>query len=214
MSGLPPWLQPLAQLIDSIEAEHLAPRFPHPPADARPSAVLMLFADGVAGGELLLTQRAATLRHHAGQISFPGGRADPQDPAPAATALREAHEEVGLDPGTVEVFGQLPTLWIPPSNHAVTPVLGYWREPHDDLRPISTAEVSAVLWTPIQALTDPGRRFTVVHPSGWRGPAFDLGSPVPLWGFTAGLVARLLDRVGWARPWDETVVRSLPETMT
>ena len=124
---LPEWLRPLAELAGSVDAEQLAPRFPHAPADARPAAVLMLFADGDNGPELLLTERAAKMRNHAGQISFPGGATDPEDADAIATALREAHEEVGLDPDTVDVFGTLPTLWLPPSNFAVTPVLGYWR---------------------------------------------------------------------------------------
>ena len=208
---LPGWLQPLADLAGSVEAEQLAPRFPHPPDDARPSAVLMLFAETPRGHELLLTERASTLRHHAGQISFPGGRADPGDADPPATALREAQEEVGLDPSAVQIFGELPTLWIPPSNHAVTPVLGYWRSWSPTLRPVSVAEVAEVLWTPIDELIDPERRFSVVHPSGWKGPAFDIGTETPLWGFTAGIVSRVFERVGWSSPWDESRVRPLPE---
>lgn len=208
-SNLPPWLQPLAELASSVRAEQLAPKFPHPPADARPAAVLICFADGLEGPELLLTQRASTLRNHAGQISFPGGASDPEDDGPEHTALREAHEEVGLEPAAVEVFGTLPTLWLPPSNFAVTPVLGYWHEPRL-LEPVSAAEVGSVIHHPISELIDPERRFSVVHPSGWRGPAFEIGTEVPLWGFTAGIVARLFDQLGWAQPWDESVERDLP----
>lgn len=206
-SRVPAWLQPLADILDSVEAEQLAPKFPHPPADARPAAVLLLFSDGEHGPELLLTERAATLRNHAGQISFPGGRKDDSDPDVVFTALREAEEEVGLDPRTVEVFGTLPTLWLPPSNHAVTSVLGYWTEPKI-LQPVSTAEVNRVLHTPLDLLIDPDRRYSVVHPSGWRGPAFEIGSQVPLWGFTAGIISRLFERLGWGEPWDES--RELP----
>ncbi len=207
---LPDWLQPLADLLDSVEAEQLAPRFPHPPADARPAAVLMLFSDGEDGRRLLLTERAATLRSHAGQISFPGGRSDDTDRDAVHTALREAQEEVGLDPDEVVVFGTLPTLWLPPSNHAVTSVLGYWTSPRD-LDPVSRAEVEQVLSTPLDLLLDPDRRFSVVHPSGWTGPAFDIGTDVPLWGFTAGIISRLFERLGWDRPWDASRTRPLPE---
>lgn len=210
--NVPEWLRPLAELAGSVEAEQLAPRFPHPPEDARPAAVLMLFADGENGPELLLTVRASTLRSHAGQISFPGGATDPGDADAVATALREAEEEVGLDPESVEVFGQLPTLWVPPSNFAVTPVLAYWREPKL-LHPVDTAEVAAILHHPIRNLTDPAMRFSVVHPSGWRGPGFEVGGEVPLWGFTAGIISRLFERLGWAKPWDDTVTRPLPEIM-
>lgn len=209
-TALPDWLQPLADMLDGVEAEHLAPRFPHPPQDARPAAVLMLFSDGENGRELLLTERAATLRSHARQISFPGGRQDDTDRDAVHTALREAQEEVGLDPREVVVFGTLPTLWIPPSNHAVTPVLGYWTNP-GPLEAHNPAEVARVLSTPLDLLVDPERRFSIVHPSGWTGPGFDIGTDVPLWGFTAGIISRLFERLGWDRPWDASQTRPLPE---
>ncbi|EFQ83356.1 hydrolase, NUDIX family [Aeromicrobium marinum DSM 15272] len=215
-SSLPSWLHELAEIAASVRAEQLAPRFPHPPEDARPAAVLLLFADGPDGPELLLTERAATLRNHAGQISFPGGGSDPADgvgrAGAIATALREAQEEVGLDPVAVEVFGVLPTLWLPPSNFAVTPVLAYWHQ-REQLEPVSAAEVGHVLHQPLDHLLDPDNRFSVVHPSGWRGPAFDLGGGTPLWGFTAGVISRLFEVVGWERPWDDTVERPVPGSL-
>ena len=207
---LPEWLRPLARLARSVEAEHLAPRFPHPPDDARPAAVLICFADGADGPELLLTERAPTLRNHAGQISFPGGACDPGDVDAVHTALREAHEEVGLEPTEVAVFGTLPTLWLPPSNFAVTPVLGYWTAPRR-LAPVSRAEVGRVLHHPIRLLVDPDNRFSVEHPSGWRGPAFEIGTEMPLWGFTAGIISRLFERLGWAEPWNDSLTRPLPD---
>ena len=70
------------------------------------------------------------MRNHAGQPAFPGGAVDPEDADTIACALREAEEEVGLDPGTVEVVATLPTLWIPVSNFLVTPILAWWRNPH------------------------------------------------------------------------------------
>lgn len=209
---LPDWLRPLAQLASSVEAEQLAPKFPHAPESARPAAVLMLFAEGDYGPELLLTARATTLRNHAGQISFPGGASDPGDADAVATALREAEEEVGLDPTSVEVFGLLPTLWVPPSNYAVTPVLAYWHDPKQ-LHPVDIAEVGAIIHHPIRQLMDPAKRFSVTHPSGWRGPGFDVGTEVPLWGFTGGIISRLFERLGWEQPWDDTITRPLPEIM-
>ena len=209
---LPAWLQQVAELAASVDAEQLAPRFPHPPPDARPAAVLICFADGEQGPELLLTQRATTLRNHAGQISFPGGASDLGDDDATTTALREAEEEVGLDPSDVLVFGTLPTLWLPPSNFAVTPVLGYWSNPRT-LEPVDTAEVGSVLHHPIHQLMEPTNRFTVEHPTGWRGPAFEVGTEVPLWGFTAGVISRLFEYLGWEKPWDDSVTRPLPELL-
>src|SRR5699024_5371153 len=119
-SGLPDWLQPLAERVHQVTAEHLSPRYPTPPHGARPAAVLMLFGDDEdIGPEIVLTQRADTLRAHAGQIAFPGGSVDAADPSPVAAALREAEEEVGLRPDEVGVFGELPVLWLPPNNFAV-----------------------------------------------------------------------------------------------
>jgi 8-oxo-dGTP pyrophosphatase MutT (NUDIX family) len=210
VDGLPDWLQPLAELASSVEAERLSPRFPKAPDDARPAAVLMLFSDGADGPELLLTERSTTMRSHAGQIAFPGGKSDPEDADAVATALREAEEEVGLDPTTVQVFGTLPTLWLPPSNFAVTPVLAYWSTP-SRLRPVSDQEVVTVIHQPISGLMDPANRFSVRHSTGWMGPAFEIGTPIPLWGFTAGIIARLFEVLGWEQAWDESVTRPLPQ---
>ena len=211
-ASLPEWLKPVEELARSVEAEQLAPRFPHPPSDARKAAVLICFADGEHGPELLLTRRATTLRSHAGQISFPGGAADPGDADAVTTALREAQEEVGLDPADVVIFGTLPTLWLPPSNFAVTSVLAYWSAPRT-LEPVDTAEVGSILHHPIDLLIDPANRFSVEHPTGWRGPAFEVGSEVPLWGFTAGVISRLFEQLGWEKPWDESVTQPLPDLL-
>lgn len=209
--NLPGWLDPVLEIARSAPDVALAPRrIPHPPTNARPAAVLMLFSDGEDGPELLLTRRSSRLRHHAGQFSFPGGGADPGDADVTATALREAYEEVGLDPASVQVLGQLPEQWLAASNYAVTPVLAYWRDPHP-LGPVESFEVAEVHHTPISSLVEPDNRFMVTGPSGWRGPAFEMGADIPLWGFTAGIIARLLDRVGWSVPWDESVTRPLVE---
>ena len=209
MTEIPDWLVTIRDAARTITGRDLTAFLPPEDAGARPGAVLMLFGEGERGPDLLLTERAHDMRSHPGQVSFPGGSVDDTDESPTAAALREAQEEVGLDPASVDVFGTLPTLWLPPSNFAVAPVLAYWREPQT-LEPVSAAEVRTVLHQPIDELLDPKRRFTVIHPLGWRGPAFDVGTPVPLWGFTAGIVARLFEVVGWERPWDVSDERELP----
>lgn len=207
---IPVWLKPLADLVHDIEPETLAPQFPHPPEDAREAAVLMLFADdGPGGPDVLLTQRATSMRSHPGQIAFPGGSIDPGDRNAVDAAMREAEEEVGLQRDSVTIFGELPPLWLPPSNFAVTTVLGYWHEPAP-VHAVDFDEVAAVFRAPIETLMDPTSRFTVVHPSGWRGPGFRVDNDVPLWGFTAGIVARLFAQVGWEIPWDESIEEPFP----
>jgi 8-oxo-dGTP pyrophosphatase MutT (NUDIX family) len=146
-------------------------------------------------------------------VSFVGGSLDPGERAVDA-ALREAQEEIGLDPASVEVLGELPELWLPPSNFAVTPVLGYWRE-RGDVGAVSPDEVHAVHHVAIAELLDPAHRVSVRHPSGWVGPGFLIGEDkeLVLWGFTAGIIARLFDHLGWADDWDRARVRDLPSYM-
>ena len=126
--GLPDWLRPVEEAARSITVHDLTRFMPPEDEEPRASAVLMLFGEGPDGPDLLLTERATRMRSHPGQVSFPGGSVDPGETA-AQAALREAEEETGLDPSGVEVFAELPPLWLPPSNFAVTPVLAWWREP-------------------------------------------------------------------------------------
>ena len=213
---VPDWLAVLAARLPEVRGEQLS-RFLPPPGAGRHSAVLVLFGDGPDGPELLLIERAATLRSHAGQPAFPGGALDPED-GPAEDggavrgALREAQEEVGLQPGSVEVLGVLPALWLPPSGFVVHPVVAWWREPHD-VAPVDEAEVALVVRVPVRELVDPAHRVTVTHPSGWVGPAFEVGGLL-VWGFTAGLLDKLLELAGWAVPWDSSRRRELdPQTV-
>ncbi|HEX2810405.1 MAG TPA: CoA pyrophosphatase, partial [Kineosporiaceae bacterium] len=153
-----------------------------------------------AGPDVLLTVRASTLRSHAGQVAFPGGAIDVTDAGPAAAALREAHEETGLDPDGVQVAGHLPDLFLPVSDFAVTPVLAWWRRP-SPVRVVDRAEVARVVRVPVAELLDPANRFRAVHPSGFTGPAFR-AQGLFVWGFTAGLLDRVFHLSGWERPWD------------
>lgn len=209
--SVPSWLKVLADAVPTVAGEHFTRLLP-PPEGGRDSAVLVLFGEGPDGPDLLLIERAATLRSHAGQPAFPGGAQDPDDSGPVAAALREAQEEVGVDPATVEVLGVLPSLWLPPSGFVVHPVVGWWREPHG-VGVVDVAEVAAVARVPLDELADPRNRYRVSHPSGYVGPAFEVRGMV-VWGFTAGLVAGLLTLGGWERPWDASRIEQLdPETL-
>lgn len=207
---LPHWMDPLLARIGSARTEDFT-TLPTPTSGGRESAVLVLLAEEPdAGPDLLVLQRAATLRNHAGQPAFPGGAADPGDADAAATALREANEEVALDPASVTVLAQLPRLWIPVSDFVVTPVLGWWHRPHP-VHPREPAEVAHVARLPVAELVDPANRLRVRHPSGWIGPAFSARGML-VWGFTAGVIATLLEMGGWSRPWPRDRVVDLPPT--
>ncbi len=209
---IPDWLEPVRAATKTITADELSRYVPPEGSDPRPGAVLMLFGDGGRGPELLLTERAHHMRSHPGQVSFPGGAVDPGDAGPVAAALREAEEETGLDPAGVEVLGELPVLWLPPSNFAITTVLGWWREP-SPVGVVDPDEVHSVLRVPVSHLLDPAHRVTTVHPLGRFGPGFLLGGELILWGFTAGIVSRLFDHVGWTEPWDPDVQFELKDWM-
>jgi 8-oxo-dGTP pyrophosphatase MutT (NUDIX family) len=198
VGGLPPWLASVVAAVRTLRAEDLSLFLP-PDEGGREGAVLLLFGEGDDGPEVLLIERAATMRSHAGQPAFPGGAIDPDDSGAVGAALREAQEETGLDPAGVTVFGALPPLWLPPSGFVVTPVLGWWAQP-SPVGPADPAEVAAVHRVPIAELLDPANRVEVTHPSGYIGPGFTTRGML-VWGFTGGLLSRLFDAAGWTRPW-------------
>jgi 8-oxo-dGTP pyrophosphatase MutT (NUDIX family) len=204
----PEWLRPLVDALREPGAVgFLRPPLPEDPA-LRQAAVLVLFGAGPNGPDVLLLLRSDELRTHPGQPAFPGGRIDPGDDGPVGAALREAQEETGLDPSGVEVLAVLPELWVPPSGHAVTPVVGWWQTP-SEVGPGDPVEVAAVARVPIAALVDPANRLLVRHPSGYAGPAFRVADML-VWGFTAGILDRLLTLGGWDVAWDRDRVEPLP----
>jgi 8-oxo-dGTP pyrophosphatase MutT (NUDIX family) len=207
---IPDWLEPVARAAGEITADDLTLFVPPDDAVTRRGAVLLLFG---SERDLLLTERAHGMRSHPGQVSFPGGSIDAGETAREA-ALREAEEETGLRADGVEVFAELPELWLPPSNFAVTPILGWWAD-ESPVGVVDPAEVHEVYRVPIDELLDPAHRVSVRHPSGWVGPGFLIGPQhdVLLWGFTAGIISRLLDFLGWTRRWDERRMRDLPAYM-
>lgn len=204
---LPGWLAPLADAAALVRGEQLS-RFLPPASGGRASAVLILLGEGPAGPDVLLIERAHTMRSHAGQPAFPGGAVDPVDDGPVAAAVREAVEETGLDPAGVEVVGVLPALWLPPSGWVVTPVLAWWRRP-SPVAAVDPAEVASVHRVPVAELVDPANRLRTRHPSGHVGAAFRVRGLL-VWGFTAGLLDRLIALAGWEQDWDSGLVESLP----
>lgn len=169
-------------------------------ASTKEGAVLILLHDGAKGPEVLITLRSEGLRSHSGQPSFPGGALENSESAVDA-ALRESEEEVGLLRQSVDVITELPQLFIPPSNFHVTPILGYWREPHP-LTPEQSEEVVRAEMIAFEELANPANRIMLRHRSGYRGPAFDVAG-MRIWGFTGGILDRLLHHAGFEREWDQ-----------
>ncbi len=158
----------------------------------RPAGVLVpILIDGPRA-RLLLTKRSSALRHHPGQIAFPGGKQDDADKDAVAAALREAQEEVGLDPGIVEILGTLPSHETV-TGFDVTPVLGVIRK---GFRPVPEAgEVEEVFEVPLEHVLD--RENFSVQARRWRGAlrryyAVPYG-PYYIWGATARILRSLAD---------------------
>jgi len=209
MTVAPAFLKPLLNALGGLVATDLSMFAPPSDGSGRHSAVLMLYAgETFDDADVLLLKRSATMRSHAGQVAFPGGATDPEDATSTATALREAQEEVGLDPVSATVLAELPALWLPPSGFVVTPVLAYWPEPHE-VKPMDHGEVASVARVALSELADPANRFLVTHPSGFSGPGFEVDG-LFVWGFTAGLLDRTFKLAGWEQKWDRSVHRPIP----
>ena len=177
------------------------------PGGGRSSAVLALVSE--AGNNIVLTRRPLSLRHHAGQVALPGGRAEDTDQTIVDTALREAHEEVGLDERLVTVRGTLPTAHVAASSSDVTTVVATWGGA-GTVGVVDPAEVALVQRVRLADLANPSARATTRHPSGYRGPAFVLPD-LFVWGFTAHVLDALLDYGGWSRSWDRERMVDIPE---
>lgn len=165
-----------------------------PGSDARPAAVLCALFDDGGDVAVVLTRRSATLRSHTGEVSFPGGRLDPGE-TPLAAALREAEEEIGLDPGGVEIIGTLRPLSTSSSSSLITPFVGVL--PGRPQLRRNAAEVARVFTVTLAELVAPG----TYHEEIWEreGGAFGVHFfEVPgetVWGATARMLRDLLDRV-------------------
>lgn len=161
-----------------------------PEPDGRPMAAVLaaLFEDDEGEVRVVLTKRPDTMPTHAGHISFPGGRPDPEDDGPVGTALREAHEEVGIHPDQVDVLGFLPPIDTVEYSLLVVPVVGRVRTPFD-LVP-SEREVARVYTPRLEDLADPDMWWHVPW-SGWKVWYYILDGDT-LWGATARMIRQLV----------------------
>jgi 8-oxo-dGTP pyrophosphatase MutT (NUDIX family) len=232
----PPWLRPLVENIARIPDAYRR----RLPADVlamvtaaraaasmsrngRDAAVLVLFSGPETGpddgglpddADLLLTVRASALRHHAGQAAFPGGASDPGDDGPVATALREAHEETGIDVSRLHPLASMERTFVPPSQFHVVPVLAYSPDP-GPVAVMDKTETAIVSRVPVRAFVNPANRLMVYRGdlgARWAGPAFLLNQML-VWGFTGQVISAVLDVAGWAKPWDTSDLRELDEAM-
>ena len=202
----PDWLVDLVERLAMAAPDHFQ-RFELPEGKgARQSAVLLLFAHGDDGIELVVTRRSSELAHHSGQVAFPGGGLDADEDA-ASAALREAIEEVGLRIESAEVVLELPPLWLPVSENLVTPVVAWWHTPHE-LYVGDPREVDLVRRVSLEQLADPVNRVRVRHSSGRLFPAFLIDELV-VWGFTGGIIDALLQLLALERDWDRSRVVEL-----
>jgi 8-oxo-dGTP pyrophosphatase MutT (NUDIX family) len=231
----PPWLKPL---VDNAHHVPQAYRRRVPPdvlalvmaanakaamtGGARDAAVLVLFSgphDSTSGGlpdetDLLVTVRASTLRHHAGQAAFPGGVADGGDHSPVHTALREANEETGIDTSRLHPLATLERMFIPPSGFHVVPVLAYSPDP-GPVAVVNESETAIVARVPVRAFINPENRIMVYRKANTRrfaAPAFLLNEML-VWGFTGQVISAMLDVAGWAQPWNTDDIRELDDAM-
>lgn len=177
-----------------FQADPALPIRPNP----RPAAVLVPLVDRADHLTVLLTQRTAHLAHHAGQISFPGGRIEPGDPTARATALREAREEIGLDADRVDIVGRLDD-YVTGTGFVIAPIVGLVRPPYT-LAP-DPAEVEDVFEVPLAFILDPAnhqrhsRVFNGVERSYYAMP---YGQRY-IWGATAAMLINLHDALALGR---------------
>jgi 8-oxo-dGTP pyrophosphatase MutT (NUDIX family) len=172
-------------LRDTLEGQRL---------NARKAAVLLALFEEHGETYLAFIRRASTLRSHSGEIAFPGGSVDTDDVSPVMTALREAREEIGLDPARAEILGILAPVFTVVSNFLVTPVVAFLPQGLGALE-LQASEVAEIILVPLHGLADPA----IAHSEEWtRGGLtrtvyfYDYGS-YRIWGATARILNMLLE---------------------
>ncbi len=173
------------ELVDAVEG-HLP--------DARKAAVLVPLFEQDGEIYIVFIRRASTLRSHSGEIAFPGGSVDVTDASPVMTALREAQEEIGLDPSKVEVLGVLAPVFTVVSNFLITPVVAFLPQGLGELH-LQTSEVKELILVPLRGVADPA----ILHTEQWtRGNMarivhfYDYG-PYRIWGATGRILNAFLE---------------------
>lgn len=162
--------------------------------DLRPAAVLIGITDHQTNPRVILTKRAAALKHHPGQIAFPGGKVDASDTDARAAALRESHEEIGLDPSHVDIIGVMPTHDTV-TNFVITPFVALID--HAFLPIPEPGEVDEVFTVPLAHLMDP--KNYVIEYRFWQGQRRFFYTvpygPYYVWGATARMLRGLAEQV-------------------
>jgi 8-oxo-dGTP pyrophosphatase MutT (NUDIX family) len=188
--------------FDPFEAQmRMAPRpritirTPETPGSPRQGGVLILLYEKKDQTHLVLTRRRDDLQSHAGQISFPGGRRERGETL-QATAIREAHEEIGVHPAELDLLGRLSSLYIPPSDYEVHPFVAWYNNGRPTFIP-QESEVAEILEVPLSHLLDPATRVW----EKWELRGFELDVPFYLvaghkvWGATAMMLSEFLSRL-------------------
>ncbi|TAD90314.1 MAG: CoA pyrophosphatase [Alphaproteobacteria bacterium] len=178
--------------LSGLRGDHDLSGLPRPSPPLKPAAVLVGIVVRAEAPGIILTQRTAHLADHAGQISFPGGRIEPEDKDPEAAALREAQEEIGLDPRRVRLLGRL-DCYETGTGYSVTPVVALVRPPFE-LRP-DPYEVADIFEVPLHFVLD--RRNHERRSREWQGKTRHF-YVLPyqnryIWGATAGMLVNLVD---------------------
>ncbi len=184
----------LADLIARGPAEHAMPVWAPAPGD-RPAAVLLPLLGTLDDLRILVTRRSTGLTNHAGEISFPGGRPEPEDHGPEHTALREAHEEVGLPQQAVQIVGQLPPTTTYKTGYAITPFVGLVAVP--SAWTAQPSEVAEVVEPRLVDLVQARRIFHYERPDAGSlaMPVFPIDEERQIWGATARILDELLLRL-------------------